>query len=108
MAIISTVYTLALGLGTLKQRFLVCRRPLDSSHYLDVDKFFVSPSQGPVTQKGQQTFEFGGASGTLPRDQKQALQREDTLHMDPHAKVSPNRQFASGNCPLFSIMKACN
>ncbi len=40
------------------------------------------------------TFEFGGASGTLPRDQKQALQREDTLHRDPHAKVSPNRQFA--------------
>ncbi len=39
------------------------------------------------------TFEFGGASGTLARDQKQALQREDTLNMDPHAKVLPNRQF---------------
>ncbi len=57
-------------------------------------QIFVSPSQGLVTQKGQQTFDFGGASGTLPRDQKQALQREDTLHMDPHAKVFPNRQLA--------------
>ena len=35
----STLYALALGLGTLKQRFLGCRWPLDSSHYLDVDKF---------------------------------------------------------------------
>ena len=76
MANKGTIYTLVLGLGTLKQRFLGCRRPLDSSQYLDVDNFFVSPSQGPVTQKGQQTFEFGGASGTVPRDQKQALQRE--------------------------------
>ena len=54
----------------------------------------MTPFQGPVTQKGQQTFVFGGTSGTLPRDQKQALQREDTLNMDPHAKVFPNRQFA--------------
>ena len=54
----------------------------------------MTPSQGPFTQKGQQTFEFGGASGTLPRDQKQALQSEDTLHMDPHAKILPDRQFA--------------
>ena len=54
----------------------------------------MTPSQGPFTQKGQQTFEFGGASGTLPRDQKQALQREDTLNMDPHAKILPDRQFA--------------
>ena len=54
----------------------------------------MTPPQGLVTQKGQQTFDFGGVSGTLPRDQKQALQREDTLHMDPHAKVPPNRKFA--------------
>ena len=47
--------------------------------------------QGLVTQKRQQTFDFGGASGTLPRDQKQALQREDTLHMDPQAKSSPKQ-----------------
>ena len=68
----------------------------------------MTPSQGPFTQKGQQTFEFGGASGTLARDQKQALQREDNLNMDPHAKILPDRQFASGNCPVFSIMKTCN
>ena len=54
----------------------------------------MTPSQGPVTQKGQRTFEFGGASGTLPRDHEQALQREDTLNMDPHAKILPDRQFA--------------
>ena len=51
----------------------------------------MTPPQGLVTQKGQQTFDFGGASGTLPRDQKQALQREDTLHMDPQAKSSPKQ-----------------
>ena len=51
----------------------------------------MTPSQGPFTQKGQQTFEFGGASGTLPRDQKQALQREDTLHMVLQAKSHPKQ-----------------
>ena len=40
---------------------------------------------------GQQTFEFGGASGTLPRDQKQALQREDTPNTDPQAKSPPKQ-----------------
>ena len=42
-------------------------------------------------------------SGTLPRDQKQVLQREDTLHMDPHAKVAPNRQFACDIKQLFFV-----
>ena len=70
----------------------------------------MTPSQGPVTQKGQQTFEFGGASGTLPRDQKQALQGEDTLHMDPDAKFSQidNLRVISSNCPLFSMKKTSN
>ena len=59
--------------------------------------------QGPITQKGQQTFEFGGAFGTLPRDQRQALHREDNLHMDPRAKVFPKRQFAC-NIKQLSIV----
>ena len=51
----------------------------------------MTPPQGLVTQKGQKAFDFGGASGTLPRDQKQALQREDTPNMDPQAKSPPKQ-----------------
>ena len=51
----------------------------------------MTPPQGLVTQKGQQTFDFGGASGTLPSNQKQALQREDTPNMDPQAKSPPKQ-----------------
>ena len=68
----------------------------------------MTPPQGLVTQKGQQTFDFGGASGTLPRDQRQAMHREDNLHMDPHAKGFPNRQFACDTKQLSFVFNQEN
>ena len=49
---------------------------------------------------GTSHTEFGGASGTLSRDQRQAPKGED---MDPHAKIFPDSQFVC-NIKQFSFV----
>ena len=51
----------------------------------------MTPSQGPVTQKGQESPLILGAHLELYQGQKQALQREDTPNMDPQAKSPPKQ-----------------
>jgi hypothetical protein len=47
-------------------------------------KNICDPFSGIIHEKGTMiTFEFGGISGTLPRDQKQVLQKEGNLYMAP-------------------------
>ena len=104
----STLYTLALGLGTLKQRFLGCRWPLDISHYLDVDKFLWPLLRDQSHKRENRPLNLGAHlelyQGTRNKPCRERIPYTWTLRQ----KVLPNRQFASGYCPLFFIMKTCN
>ena len=54
------------------------------------------------------TFEFGGASGTLPKGPEIVPQKEGTLYRAPHEKILPNKQFAFNTKQILIVFNQGN